>query len=497
MLLVEAGPAVPTPAVTTVDALAALDEPGWLWAGVTAEVVTSSGVDPGRLEAVDRQAVPYRQGRGLGGGTAVNSLVLGVGDRADYDRWASEADCPGWDWAAMEPWFARALRALRPTTVPFGPLAAALGAVAADRGHPTGGRSAEIDAVGYLAADLAVEPASAVDRVGRRRSAVDTHLRMGPGGATPPTLTVRADSAVSRVMIDGGMAGGVVLDDGSPVRSGTVVLAAGALASPGLLWRSGIRHPSLGRTVSDHPSFVFTVALRPHGRRDPGRPAPPISALLRWSSSRHPGDRSAGPQSPVNDLAAQVLDHVGAGTKGRRYGAVIVMLADVESTGRASFDPGTISGGTDTVGPGPRFAPGWLVEAGDRDRLVAGVRHVASLLADPALAAGDGVVEQVLIDDRGTPLDVLDEMTDSEVAQWLVDHPGPVSHAAATLPLDLRERPGPGGDAPLGLIGAGGAVRPVEGLHVVDASVLPRLPTANPQLPVMAVAERLSSELCR
>lgn len=416
----------------------------------------------------------------MGGGTAVNSLVLCAGERADYDRWAREADCPGWDWSAMKPWFATALEAVRPEPAPLGPLAAALGSVAAANGHPTGGRTTEIDAAGYLAADLAVGRTAAGKR---RRSAADSHLRTGLDGSLPPTLTVLAGDPVSRVLIEGNRAEGVVFDDGSTIAGQRVILSSGALASPRLLWRSGVRHPALGRVVRDHPSFVFTVALRPEARRPAETSLPPVTAMLRWSS----GSRSTSPTEPVNDLAAHVLDHVGSGRDGRRYGAVIVLLADVESSGSLRLDSQPV-----------RFAPGWLTTASDRARFVAGVRHVGTLLADESLtAAGEGVVEQVLIDDLGTPLDELEAMTDPEVERWLLDHPGPVSHVASTLPLDLRSQVSDRSDteSPLGPIGPAGAVRSVDRLHVVDASVLPLLPTANPQLPVMAVAERVSSEL--
>ena len=489
VLLAEAGPGVMPPAVISVEALTALDEPGWLWPAVQAEH--------------GHRASVYRQGRGVGGGTAVNSLVLSIGDRADYDRWARDANCPGWDWSAMEPWFATALQALRPETVPLGPLAAALSPVVAAHGHPTGGRTTEVDASGYLAADLAVGRTAAGLR---RRSAADSHLRVRPDGSTAPTLAVRADAAVARVLLDGNRARGVVFDDGSTVVARRVVLSAGAIASPSLLRASGVHHLAIGETVRDHPSFVFTVALRTEDRRPPTTAVPPVTAMLRWSSGTVPT-----PAGGVrNDLAAHVLDHVGSGADGRRHGAVIVMLTDVESVGSLPLDAPQVDDDADrareagfaATPSAVSFRPGWLTASSDRARLVAAVRHVGSLLADRSLAAANGgPIEQVYIDDRGTPLTDLEAMTDGELEQWLVDHPGPVSHVASTLPLDLRSPSSDhhtdrsGTDRPLGPIGPAGAVRSVERLHVVDASILPLLPTANTQLPVMAVAERISSEL--
>jgi choline dehydrogenase-like flavoprotein len=454
-LLLEAGAGAPTEAISTIDALEALDEPGWVWPNVTAE----------HGAGAHRFTRPYRQGRGIGGGSAVNSMVLAPGDRADYDSWDHQSGCRGWTWSAMAPWFARVEAMLRPETAEPGPFASAFGATAGNAGHPVGGTSRTVDATGYLGADLA--------KAGEyRRSAASAYLAPTPtpsapadGSRSASALTVQADSTVARVLVEGVSAVGVELADGSTVMADRVVVAAGALATPRLLWRTGIHDPSIGRTVSDHPSFVFSVALRPEARLPESIPAPPVTALLRWSSG-------LGPRPGGNDLSAHVLDHVGGGLDGRRRGAVIVALTDVRSRGSLHLDE-----------PEARFSSGSLSDPDDRVRLLAGVRHIGALLTGSGLRP---VVEAVALDERGTPATELESMSDEAAERWLVGHPGPVSHAAATLPLGV--------DGP---IDCGGAVRGYDGLYVIDASVLPCLPTGNPQLAVMAVAERLSSELLR
>ncbi|MDH3684304.1 MAG: GMC family oxidoreductase N-terminal domain-containing protein, partial [Acidimicrobiia bacterium] len=64
VLLVEAGGSLRPPALSTIDAVAALGEDEWFWPGIEA-------LTDGRAELVR-----YRQGRGVGGGTAVNTLVM-------------------------------------------------------------------------------------------------------------------------------------------------------------------------------------------------------------------------------------------------------------------------------------------------------------------------------------------------------------------------------------------------------------------------------------
>jgi choline dehydrogenase-like flavoprotein len=152
-----------------------------------------------------------------------------------------------------------------------------------------------------------------------------------------------------------------------------------------------------------------------------------------------------------------------------------VVLTGAASTGRLATGPGPVR----------RFDPGWLRHAGDRRRLRAGVRHVGELLATEAVTE---VAASVHLDDRGAPLAALATMSDRDLDRWLAGHPGPVSHAAATCRLGAGASAG----AALEL---DGAVAGYERLHVVDASVLPHLPNANPHLPVVAVAERLSAGL--
>ncbi|MDH3679982.1 MAG: GMC family oxidoreductase, partial [Acidimicrobiia bacterium] len=424
---------------STIDAVAALGEDEWFWPGIEA-------LTDGRAELVR-----YRQGRGVGGGTAVNTLVMMAGDRIDYDRWASEQGCTGWDWASMAPWFEVATGTLAPAVVELGPLAAALGPLAAAAGHPLGGSTAEIDCYGYAPAALAVAD-------GRRRSVADAYL-VGVG----PELVVRSGVAVRRVVTERGRATGVEVEDGTVVGAGRVVLAAGAINTPALLRRSGLGGSGAGRSVKDHPSFVFTVGLRAGFRQLVGESVAAISAVLRWRSPDRPPGGSA-------DLAALVMDHVGLDADGRRYGAVVAVLTDPDSTGNLPHE-------------GAPFTPGWLSTVSDRRRFRAGVRAVARLLDHPELGAA---IDGVYVDDMGTPVDRLLAAGDVELDRWLLDHPGPVSHVAATCPL---------GSGPDAVVGLDGTMPGAQGLSVVDASVLPHLPSANPQLPVMAVAERLTARL--
>lgn len=484
VVLVEAGPGRSAdPALSSLDATGALARPDRFDDSI--EAVTATG-----------RRLAYRSGRGLGGGSAINAMVVTAGDRADYDAWAAHRGCPGWDGAAMEPWLTTAAATVGITEVEPGPVASALAAAAAAAGHRPGGRSVALDATGILTASLTA-------RHGRRRSAADAYLdptdplrapaTRGPsGGPGRPEIEVVTDTAVTRLTLDrvGGRVTGVALADGRSLTADRVVVCGGALRTPALLAASGIGPPGPW-PVTDHPSFVLTVARPPAagpGGAGPAEPRPAISGLLRWSSGIGPAGGAgetgkaggAGGGSGVGgvgggaglpaDLMALGMDHVGPGPEGQRYGALIVMLTDVAATGRVEVAPG---------GEGVVVDPGWLGHPLDRARLRAGVRHLVALAADGGF---DAVATGVFADDAGTPAAHLAELDDDALDRWLASHPGPVRHPASSLPLGRA-------------VDLAGTVVGVDGLVVADASVLPRVPNANPMLVVLAVAERLAAGL--
>ncbi len=465
VVLVEAGPGRSTdPALWSLDATGALARPDRFDDSI--EAVTAGG-----------RRLAYRSGRGLGGGSAINAMVVTAGDRADYDAWAAHRRCPGWDGAAMEPWITAAARTVGITEVAPGPVASALAAAAAAAGHRPGGPSVALDATGILTASLTA-------RHGRRRSAADAYLDpAGLPGSPMPGAAARSAGAVIEVVTgstvsrltrarDRGRATGVALADGRAITADRVVVCGGALRTPPLLAASGIGPPGPW-PVTDHPSFVLTVARRAasSGRAVSGEPRPAISGLVRWSSgiSATTGRGGELPADLPSDLMALGMDHVGPGPDGRRYGALIVVLTDVAAVGRLDV----------AAGDGVTVDPGWLGHPLDRARFRAGVRHLVALATDGAF---DPVASGVFADDAGTPAAHLADLDDDALDRWLADHPGPVRHPASSLPLGVA-------------VDLAGAVPGVDGLTVADASVLPRVPNANPMLVVMAVAERLAAGL--
>jgi 5-(hydroxymethyl)furfural/furfural oxidase len=434
VLLVEAGPERPVPpSVGGIDFLAAVAEPGWTW---PLDALRHPTGPPG----------PYLRGRGVGGSSAVNAMVAMVGEPEDYDRW--ERTCPGRGWRWFLAGLARARARLPLSSYPAGPLTAALRAAAADGGHRIGGLTTEAGRQGFLTAALTV-------RSGRRWSAAEAYL----DGAAPQ-LEVRARTEVARVLLEGRRAVGVELADGQVVEATRVVLSAGAARSPALLARSGLTSPGLGRAVQDHPAVALTV--RPGSGAEPGGGPPWITHVLRCSSG------VAGGRA---DLQVMVVEG-GAGPGSDRPGMAMVGLMDVRSSGTLLDHAGR-----------PALRLDLLSDELDVRRLTAGVRHALALLASPAAAVPGGVYGP-----DGTSGEELASWDDDRLARWLPTALGQYAHLAGGCRMG-------GDDDAQRVTDPHGSVVGREGLFVVDASVLPRLPRSNPHLPVLAVAEQLSAGL--
>ncbi len=243
VLLLEAGPdhtsATTPPAVSGTDFLLAVREPGMVHSGLSA------------VRAAGQAARPYLRGRGVGGSSAVNAMVLLPGEPDDFDEWEAMG-ARGWAWRDLAPWFSRV----------------------AVKGMPVASHGAVASAV--LASTASAEPARlALTSGGRRVSASDAYLEPMRSASN---LVVHGDALVDRVLFDGRRAVGVRLADGSEIEAGAVVLSGGAIHSPALLLRSRVDTVGVGEGLQDHPSFPVTLRLR-----HPNSASPVVTALVRDS----------------------------------------------------------------------------------------------------------------------------------------------------------------------------------------------------------------------
>ncbi|RFU23198.1 GMC family oxidoreductase [Geodermatophilus marinus] len=466
----------------------------------------------GRL--TDDQAFPVPRGRVVGGSSALNGCYFVRGTRADFDSWAADGNHL---WAAdrLLPAFVR-LEADReygdspghgasgpvPVTRPRAghPLADAFGAATAELGFP-----AEPDKNADGPPGWGPLPMNVADGV--RMSTALTHLAPRRGH---PGLTVRGGTPVRRVLVEGGQAVGVQTDAG-PVRAAEVVLSAGAVGSPHLLLLSGIGPadelralgiavvadvPGVGRDLTDHPDVYVT--WRPARRL----PMPP-DLLPLWGALNTTAEGSAVPGDlellPWLKPFSRVMVHrAAAGVAGalRRPAATLRALrgtspARLLDTARRRDDlfvgvalqredsRGLLRLTTADPRELPRVEYRYLTEPADRRRLREGVRLAAELLRTASLAPlverRTGLPDAVLADDR-------------ELDRWVRAHLATAVHLAGSA------RMGPDGD-PGAVVDQHLRVRGVEGLRVVDTSVMPRVTSRGPAATAVAIGERAAELL--
>ena len=264
-------------------------------------------------------------------------------------------------------------------------------------------------------------------------------------------------------MLADGRATGVELTDGTLLPADRVVLAAGVVQDPLLLWRSGIGPadrlaaagvdvavdlPAVGRHLTDHMVVTWSAEVDPATVPDD---APSLQTILRLTA---PGSGRR------NDL--QVTPFARRHADGRRELAMSVSLqlpdgeGDVTPRGPGLDGPALISWPFTTL-------PTNVARLREGYRVAATIARASGLLLRPAeaedvLGADDELLDQLVIEEHTAFYHGVGTCRMGE---------GGAHHA-----VDTRCR-----------------VLGVDGLHVVDASVVPTVPRSNTNLAVMALAE--------
>jgi len=429
---------------------------------------------------VEGRTVPVPRGRLVGGSSALNGGSFIRGTRADFDGWAAAGN-DRWSYDAVLPAFRRLetdadfgtesahgdsgpVPVRRPR--PGHPLADAFSGAAAELGFP-----AEPDKNADAAPGYGPVPMNVVGGVRINTAMAYLSPRRGL-----PGLTVRGGVQVLRVVVEGGRAVGVQTTDGV-VRAGEVVLSAGAVGSAHLLLLSGLGPadqvraagigvvadlPGVGADFTDHPNVY--VGFRPVQALPAQDGRLPLHGVLHATSSDSavPGNLeilpwltpfsriTGGPPGPPDE---ELLVGVGLQCPASRG----VLTLDAGDPARQ-----------------PRLDYRYLTEAADRAALREGVRLTVELLHARALAASVATLPEL-------PAGLLAD--DTAVDAWIRARLTTAIHLSGTA------RMGPDGDAGA-VVDQELRVRGVDGLRVVDTSVLPRVTSRGPAATAVMLGER-------
>ncbi len=482
-------------------------------------LLAKSGQANWGFQTVPQQGLNGRRGyqpRGkvLGGSSSVNAMIYTRGVPQDYEGWAAAGN-PGWGWSDVLPYFKRAEHNERgaddwhgsggPLNVmdlrspnPYSPHFVQAG-LQAGYAHNEDFNGATQEGVGLY---------QVTHKNGERYSAAKAYLTPHLGR---PNLQVITGAQATRVLLEGRRAVGVEFLQGGQRQvlraAREVLLSAGALQSPQLLMLSGIgpggllhqhgiavQHelPGVGRHLQDHVDVV-TVYDAPQLTDLFGLSLKGVLNVLRgvweWRRSRsgmlttnfaeaggfirsHAGETL--PDLQLHFVIGKLVEHGRTTTTGHGYSCHVCLLRPKSrgSLRLASADPLAA----------PLIDPNFLGERDDVDRLIRGFKLMRNILSQPALARFGA---------RELPASAVAK-TDAQIEQFIRNHADTIYHPAGSC----RMGPGGGADSGMNVVDAQLRVHGLQGLRVVDASIMPSLVGGNTNAPVIMIAEK-AAEMIR
>jgi len=285
-----------------------------------------------------------------------------------------------------------------------------------------------------------------------------------------PNLKISGDLLVDRILFDGDRAIGVVTAGGGQIPAGEVILSAGTYGSPAILLRSGVGPAAdlakfgihvvadlpVGQRLHDQPFYVNAYALK----ADALDMQPTAGALLWTQSSEARGDEL--------DLHIAV-GHFLPPEYSPTGGSIVLGIAVVKPDSR-----GTVALRSRDPREQPEIDLNFLAEDRDARRMLEGVTLSRRIARNPALAR---FVELELIPG--------DAVGDEELADAIASNLASYNHPVGTVPMG-------GSQDPWAVVDSLGAVKGIGALRVVDASIIPVVPSVATNPTTIMIAERIA-----
>ena len=453
------------------------------------------------------------RGKVLGGSSSINGLLYVRGHKLDYQDWV-DAGCPGWGWDEMLPHFTqtedqKVLKnkfhgtggALTAAAQPFAhTTSAAMVKAAIEAGHkPTDDfNNGEPDGAGYWQVNI---------EHGKRSSVA---VRAITPAMKRSNFTVKTSALVHKVLIENKRAVGVQYQVGGGAvqvakAKREVLVCAGAFNSPQVLMLSGIgpaEHlkemgitmvqdaPGVGQNLQDHVTvpMCWTVKEKPQSLNSSFRGLAALGPVFAYLFKKKgpltiPATDFAcyfksSPDQRMNDI--QVF---GTPISGDAYA--------MEAEGKEGIEPDAVPGLT--MGPcqvrphsrgwiklrsaNPadhvRIQMNYLQDERDRTAFLNAIRKLREIAAQPALAG--------IIQEESRPGKAV--QTDEQLLEWTQNYITSVHHSVGTVKMGAA-------DDAMAPLTPDLKVKGVAGLRVVDASIMPNLPSGNTNAPAVAIASK-------
>ena len=439
------------------------------------------------------------RGKVTGGSSAINSSAFYRGVPEDFDAWASLGN-DQWSYEKVLPYF----RKLETDVDRHGDYHGSDGPIFVHHSNPDAWDAAQIAffsscrASGFEQArdhnhpdSNGVGPGVTNNHNGVRFSTALGYLSLARHRLN---LTVRPNCQVRRIIFQGKRATALLVESGGEnftVEADQIVLSAGAVGSPHLLLLSGVGPaaqleklgirvvqdtPGVGQNLKDHPKVYVTWKISDGWGSSANRgaggatlrftvPGSHLRNDLSISLSALVAPRTKGAQ-PIPQPQAPKANEAGAVS---RHIEMMIALLLPESRGQL-----TLTSADYRAQPALHY--NYLSEPFDRMRMRAGVHRALNLAGRPELAP--------LLGKRIEP-EEKDLVSDDALDQWLLREATTYSHISCTCKM------GPFNDA-LAVVDQCGRVHGMEGLRIVDASIMPDLVRAPINPAVIMMAERIA-----
>jgi len=285
-----------------------------------------------------------------------------------------------------------------------------------------------------------------------------------------PNLKISGDLLVDRVLFDQRRAIGVVTASGAEIWAGEVILSAGAYGSPAILLRSGVGPAAdlaelgidvvadlpVGQHLHDQPFYYNAYALK----TDALDMRPAVGAFL-WRQSSEARGGELDMHIAVTHLMPPEYSPTG--------GAIALSVAVVKPDSR-----GTLTLRSRDPREQPEIDCNFLAEDRDARRMLEGVRLARKIGRSPTLA-------------QFLELEIRpgEAVGDDQLAGAIASNLASYGHPTGTAPMG-------GSDDPWAVVDSQSAVKGIDGLRVVDASIMPVVPSVALNPTTIMIAERIA-----
>ena len=450
----------------------------------------------------------FTQAKVIGGGSSINAQLYTRGVPADYDEWVSQEGAVGWGYEDVLPYFRRAENNQR----------------FANRYHGYGGPLGVSNPISplpiceaYFQAGQELGIPFNHDFNGERQAGLgyyqltQLHARRSStsiGYLKPvldrPNLSVMLNTLATRVLVEGGRAVGVEVVQGSG-RATTVlraerevIVSSGAMGSPKLLMQSGIGPadhlksvgvpvihdlPGVGANLQDHLDlFVIAECTGDHTYDKYNQPhhaawaglqyllfkKGPVASSLFETGGFWFADPNAGARSPDIQFHLGLGSGIEAGVAKMRNSGVTLNTAYLRPRSR-----GTVRLASSDPAAAPLLDPNYWADPHDKAMGIKGLRLAREILSQAALKR---YVKAEVLPGAGMT-------TDEDLFNYACQHAKTDHHPVGTCKM------GPESDR-YSVVSPDLKLMGLQGLRVVDASVMPRVPSCNTNAPSIMVAEK-------